>query len=180
MKIVAPPSNPSEESETPYVFERTPHIMIVCAPFYRDVAGLLLGGATRVLDEAGATYEAFTVPGALEIPAAIRMACETSKPAPFDAYVALGCVIRGETTHYDIVSEESCRGLMTLATRYGLCIGNGILTVETMEQALERADPTRLDKGAGAAHAALMLYGLSERLSKPQTGRAGGAYGTGA
>lgn len=178
MKIAAPPPGQPEDPETPYVFRRTPHVMIVSAPFYRDVSALLLGGATRVLDEAGATYEAFTVPGALEIPAAIRMSLNASVPTRFDAYVTLGCVIRGETTHYDIVSGESCRGLMSLATRYGLCIGNGILTVETMEQALERADPARLDKGAGAAHAALTLYALSETLGATETGRSGDMYGT--
>ena len=177
MKIVPFPPG-SEDQDTPYVFERTPHVMIVSAPFYRDVAGLLLAGAARVLDEAGATYEAFTVPGALEIPVAIRLALSGAQDTPhFDAYVALGCVIRGETTHYDIVSGESCRGLMDLTMRHGLCIGNGILTVETMEQALERADPARLDKGAGAAQAALSLYALSEKLRAGRIGQAGGSYG---
>lgn len=161
MKIVKPST---EDQDPPFAFVRPPHVMIVSAPFYRDVAAMLLAGATQGLDEAGATYEAFTVPGALEIPAAIHLTLGPSGRPRFDAYVALGCVIRGATTHYDIVAGESNRGLMDLTLRHGLLIGNGILTVETMEQAIERADPAQLDKGGGAARATLSLYALSETL----------------
>ena len=103
------------------------------------------------------------VPGALEIPAAIAMAHATGQ---FEGYVALGCVIRGETTHYELVSGESCRGLMDLSVRERLAIGNGILTVENQLQALERADPSRQDKGGGAAAAALALVAWRRRLAE--------------
>ncbi|MCB9978020.1 MAG: 6,7-dimethyl-8-ribityllumazine synthase [Rhodospirillales bacterium] len=163
MKIV-PPLDETQDHDAPFSFARAPHVMIVTAPFYRDVATMLLSGAIRALDGADATYEVFSVPGALEIPAAMRLTLDASGAARFDAYVALGCVIRGETTHYDIVAGESNRGLMDLTIRHGFLIGNGILTVETMTQAIERADPEQLDKGGGAAKAALSLYALAESL----------------
>lgn len=149
-------------------FEEAPHFMIVEAAFHQDVAAMLFKGASAVLDEAGATYERYSVPGALEIPAAIQFAVRgldfyTARKR-FDAYIALGCVIRGETTHYEIVSGESCRGLTDLALRNTLCIGNGILTVENKEQALERADPGRQDKGGDAARAALHMLALKTRF----------------
>jgi 6,7-dimethyl-8-ribityllumazine synthase len=147
-----------------------PHIMVVEARFYDDISDALWEGAERALKAAGATYERFAVPGALEIPAAIRLAhlaAEAGKmKKPFDGFVGLGCVLRGETTHYDTVCNESARGIMTLGTDYGLCIGNGILTCETEEQAWARARANELDKGGGAAQAALALIATRRRLAQ--------------
>ncbi|MBL8711074.1 MAG: 6,7-dimethyl-8-ribityllumazine synthase [Rhodospirillaceae bacterium] len=147
-----------------------PHIMVVEARFYEDLSDALWEGAERALKSAGATYERFSVPGALEIPAAIRLAqlaAEGGKlKKPFDGYVALGCVIRGETTHYETVCNESARGLMALGTEFGLCIGNGILTCENDAQAWARARANELDKGGGAALAALALVATRRRLGQ--------------
>ena len=144
-----------------------PHILIVEARFYDDLLDAMLAGAKRALDKAGATYEIVTVPGALEIPGAIRLAHEAGKlgklEKPFDGYVAIGCVIRGETTHYDTVCEESARGLMDLALQHNLAIGNGIITVENEAQAWVRAKPDQLDKGGGAAKAAMVMAALKRR-----------------
>jgi len=145
-----------------------PHIMVVEARFYEDLSDALWEGAERALKAAGATYERFDVPGALEIPAMIRLAHQAAEAGkmqrPFDGFVALGCVLRGETTHYETVCNESARGLMALATDFGLCIGNGILTCETEEQAWLRARASELDKGGGAALAALCLIVARKRL----------------
>lgn len=140
-----------------------PHILIVEARFYAEISDFLAKGAVRALEIAGATYERVAVPGALEAPAAVKIASETGK---FDAYVVLGCVLRGQTSHYDIVCNESARGLTWLTIDPGLAIGNGILTCETEEQALERADPARMDKGGGAANAALALLDVKARLAR--------------
>lgn len=137
-------------------------VLIVEARFYEHINALLLEGARRVLAEAGATTEHLVVPGALEIPPAIAVADHSRR---FDAYVALGCVIRGETTHYELVAGESCRGLMELGIRDRTLIGNGILTVENEAQALVRADPAQGDKGGDAALAALTLLAWRERLA---------------
>lgn len=134
-------------------------ILIVEGRFYEDIGDHLVSGAKAVLDEAGAEYDHVIVPGALEIPCTIAMGADTGM---YDAFVALGCVIRGETSHYDIVAGESARGLMDLSLQDGILIGNGILTVETREQALVRADPARKDKGGGAAKAALALLTVKE------------------
>ena len=143
-------------------FERPgPRVLLVVAPFYRDIADALLAGARAALDDAGATHETIEVPGALEIPTAIRLA---SRAGAFDGFVALGCVIRGETTHYETVCADSSRGL-TLLGLDGVCIGNGILTVETHAQAAARADPGGQDKGGGAADAALHLVALARRFA---------------
>ena len=131
-----------------------PHLLIVEARFYDELADLLLEGARRALEEGDATFDRVTVPGALEIPAAIRLALDG---ADYDAFVALGCVIRGETSHYDIVAGESARGLMDLAVQRGALIGNGVLTTDDGRQARVRADPDGNDKGGGAARAALAL-----------------------
>jgi 6,7-dimethyl-8-ribityllumazine synthase len=128
-------------------------ILIVEARYYEHIADELLAGAKGYLSEAGCDVEVATVPGALEIPGAICMAFEFGD---YDGFVALGCVIRGETTHYEIVSNESARGLMNL-TLDGVCIGNGILTVENEAQALARARVSEMNKGAGAAEACLAL-----------------------
>lgn len=132
-------------------------ILIVEARYYADISDALLKSASAALKAAGAEVEVLTVPGALEIPAAIAIASARG----YDGYVALGCVIRGETTHYEIVSNESARGLMDLAVRERLAIGNGILTVEDEDQAWARTDANRVeDKGANAAKAALAMAAL--------------------
>ena len=141
-------------------FERPTRVLIAVAPFYRDIADALLAGATAAIAAAGATQETVEVPGALELPTAIRLA---SRSGEFDGYVALGCVIRGETTHYETVCNDSSRGLMLLGLD-GLCIGNGILTVERHAQAAVRADPAGQNKGGGAAEAALHLVALARRF----------------
>lgn len=140
-----------------------PHIMIVQSPYYADIAENLRVGAVQALEEIGYTYETFDVAGALEIPAAISIGAQNGK---FHAYLALGCVIRGETSHYDIVSNESARGLNDLALEKGLLIGNAILTCDTMQQAQERADPARKNKGADAVKAIVSLIDLREKLIK--------------
>jgi 6,7-dimethyl-8-ribityllumazine synthase len=136
---------------------RRPHLLIVEARFYDEIADMLLAGATRALEQAGATFDRVTVPGALEVPAAIRLALDKGR---YDAFVALGCVIRGQTSHYDIVAGESARGLMELGVHHGALIGNGILTTDTGAQAWVRANserPEGKDKGGDAARAALAL-----------------------
>lgn len=138
------------------------NILIVEARFYSHIANALLDGATAALDAAGASFERVSVPGALEIPPAIALAARTDKG--YDGFVALGCVIRGETYHFEIVSNESARGLMDLGTRSGLCIGNGILTVENEEQALVRASTAGGDKGGDAARACLALINYRTKL----------------
>lgn len=143
--------------------ERAPHIMIVEARFYEDLADELARGSTQALEAAGATWERFAVPGAFEIPAAINMArkgqLHQGKPR-FDGYIALGVVIRGETTHYDYVCGESARGLMDLATEHSLAIGYGIQTVENRVQAWARASVEDKNKGGGAAEACLAMLAL--------------------
>ena len=142
-------------------------ILIVEARFYDDLADALLDGAKAALDEAGAAYDVVTVPGALEIPQAIAAALDAAKRKPFDGVVALGCVIRGETTHYDIVAGESARALMDLALARRMPIGNGILTVDTEAQAFARARPEEHDKGGTAAKAAIALARLKRSRAKP-------------
>ena len=138
------------------------HFLIVEARFYADIADLQLVGAKSALRAAGGSFEQVSVPGALEIPVAIAMAAASH--GHFDGYVALGCVIRGETTHYETVCSESARGLMDLAVAQNLAIGNGILTVEDEAQAWERADVARKDKGGDAARAAISLATLRRRF----------------
>ncbi len=138
--------------------------LLVVAPYYWEIADLLISGARAVLDKVGASHTVVEVPGALEIPAAVAQAF---RMAEFDAFVALGCVVRGETSHYDIVAGESARGLMLLSLQ-GACIGNGILTVDTLEQARLRADPAGQDKGGHAAAAALHLLALAQRWGRPK------------
>jgi len=165
-----------------------PHILIVEAKFYTELAEAQAQGAIAEIEKAGGTWERLVVPGALEIPGAISLAAEAvwsfeeaggswksddsdvqaaaGKIAErrIDGYIALGCVIRGETTHYEIVSEESARGIMDLTVQQGLAIGNGILTVENQDQAWDRADPARKDKGGDAARAALRMIELRQRF----------------
>ncbi|MEX5726884.1 6,7-dimethyl-8-ribityllumazine synthase [Rhodovulum iodosum] len=140
-------------------FDKPVKLLIAVAPFYRDIADNLIAGARATLDEAGAAHDLVEVPGALELPSAISLAHRMSN---FDGYVALGCVIRGETSHYETVCNDSSRGLMLLGLQ-GALIGNGILTVETHEQAMRRADPEDMNKGGGAAAAALHLIALGRK-----------------
>jgi len=146
--------------------QEKPHLLVVEARFYDDLADALLGGAKAALDHADATYEVVTVPGALEIPAAIAFALDAAEEGgkEYDGFVALGCVIRGETYHFDIVANESARALMDLSVEEALAIGNGILTVENDEQAWARARANEGDKGGFAARAALTMIELRRRL----------------
>jgi 6,7-dimethyl-8-ribityllumazine synthase len=137
------------------------HFLIAEARFYAHLNDMLLAGARAAIEAAGHTHETVTVPGALELPGTLAIASENDK---FDAFVALGVVIRGETWHFEIVAGESARGILAL-TMDGLAIGNGILTVENEAQALVRADPKQGDKGGDAAKAALALLSLKERFS---------------
>lgn len=143
-----------------------PKLLIVEARFYDDLSDALLGGAKAALEEAGASYDVVTVPGALEIPAAISFALDGAENGgtDYDGFVALGCVIRGETHHFEIVANESARALMELAVEEALAIGNGILTTENEEQAWARAKRNEGDKGGFAARAALSMIALRERL----------------
>ncbi|WP_375248541.1 6,7-dimethyl-8-ribityllumazine synthase [Sphingomonas sp.] len=136
------------------------HVLIVEARFYDHLNDMLIAGARAAIEAAGHSAEVLTVPGALEVPGAIALAVESER---YDAFVALGVVIRGETYHFEIVANESARGIMAL-TLDGVAIGNGILTTENEAQAIARADPAQLDKGGGAARAALAMLDLRERL----------------
>ena len=136
--------------ETP-TFNKEPSILIVVAPYYKKISDKLGFGAKQVLEQVNANVETVLVPGALEIPTAISLASKN-----YDGFIAIGCVIRGETTHYDTVAHESSHALSMLGLR-GLCIGNGILTVENEKQAILRADPSKQNKGGGAALAVLHL-----------------------
>lgn len=147
-------------------FAQPPKLLVVRAPYYKDIADDLLDGALQALKDAGVTAEVLDVPGALEIPPAIAFA-----KARFDGFVALGCAIRGETSHYDTVCNDSSRALMELGLQ-GLCIGNGILTVESKKQAEERANPKKANKGAGAAQAALHLIAARNAFGGADTARA--------
>ncbi len=135
--------------------------LIVEARFYEMFNDLLLAGARAALEDAGHVHETITVPGALEVPGAIAMAAETGR---YDGFVAIGVVIRGETYHFEIVSNESARAIMALSMD-GIPIGNGILTVENEDQALVRADPERKNKGGEAAKAALAMFDLGQRFA---------------
>tara|TARA_R110002072_G_scaffold177765_3_gene333800 strand:- start:30 stop:464 length:435 start_codon:yes stop_codon:yes gene_type:complete len=140
-----------------------PHIMIVTSPYYSDIAAFLMEGTTGALDALDATYEVVEAAGALEIPLTIKLGIERSDK-PFDAYIALGCVIRGETSHYDIVCNESARGLSELSLQYNAPIGNAILTCNSMAQAIMRADPAQKNKGADAVKAVIMLLDIKKQF----------------
>ncbi|WP_417269485.1 6,7-dimethyl-8-ribityllumazine synthase [Celeribacter sp.] len=151
--------------ETPR-FTTPVKVLIVVAPYYKDITDQLVAGAKAEIETAGVAWDLIEVPGALEVPTAISIADRTSN---FDGFVALGCVIRGETTHYDTVCNDSSRAL-TLMGLQGLCIGNGILTVENMAQAEVRAEASGQNKGGGAAAAALHLVALSRKWAAPRKG----------
>lgn len=144
-------------------------LLVVEARYYESIADELLAGAKRALDAAQAEYDVVTVPGALEIAQAIVISLDAAKrKAPYEGVVALGCVIRGETSHYDIVASESAGAIMDIAVWRGMPVGNGILTVDTEAQALARARADGQDKGAAAAEAALTLVRLKRSLVKPK------------
>ena len=142
------------------LFESPPKVLVVVAPYYVDIATDLMDGAQAELAKVSAKVDLVKVPGALEVPTAIGIAF---RQAEYDGFVALGCVIRGETTHYETVCDNSNRALQLLGLE-GACIGNGILTVDTREQAVVRADPGNENKGGGAAAAALHLIALKRRF----------------
>ena len=142
-----------------------PRVLLAAAPFYEDITEQLVAGAKARLDAEGAQVETIEVPGAFEIPGVIALAEAGTRP--YDAYVGLGCVIRGETSHYDYVCGESARGLMDLALK-GVCVGYGILTVENIKQARARAHVDQKNKGGDAAEAALAMLALKRRFGTPQ------------
>lgn len=147
-------------------FDDPLRILIVRSPYYKDISDNLLQGATAEVDAAGGTWDVVDVPGALEIPSAIGIA---ERMKDYHGYVALGCIIRGETSHYEIVCNDSSRGIAMLGLQ-GLCIGNGILTVENQSQAEVRADPDKQNKGASAAAAALHLIALARKWGSERKG----------
>jgi 6,7-dimethyl-8-ribityllumazine synthase len=146
------------------------NVLLVCSPYYKDITDNLIEGATKFLELKSVNFKILHVQGALEIAPAIKFIYEKSINKPFfDGFIALGCVIRGETYHFEIVSNESARSLCDLSVRYSLPIGNGILTVENKKQAFERSDPKKLNKGLGAASACLSLIEIksSDIYEKP-------------
>lgn len=156
----------SEASRAPetQIYAPGAHFLIVEARYYDAIGALQLEGATAALQKAGATWTVIQAPGALEIPAAIAIVLDAAQAAgkPYDGAIALGCVVRGETYHFEIVAGESARALMDLSVARQLALGNGILTTENEGQAFERADPKKLDKGGDAARAALKIYLLKK------------------
>ena len=141
-------------------------VLLVCSPYYKKITQNLLDGAIEVLKSNSVKYKIIDVPGALEIAPSIKIFSEKlSQNDFFDAFIALGCIIRGETYHFEIVSNESARALTELSVRFSLLIGNGILTVENKDQAIERSDPTKLNKGASAALACLSLINHKNNIS---------------
>lgn len=146
--------------------EASPHLLVIDARFYEDISDDLFLGAKTAIEKAGATLERVSVPGVLEIPAALSMALAAMEDgdADYDGFVVLGCVIRGETSHYDIVANESARAIMDMAVIEALAIGNGILTVENDEQAYARARVSEKNKGGAAAEAALAMIALRKKF----------------
>ena len=142
-------------------------MLVIAAQFNGEIVEMLCAGALSVLERGQAEAELIMVPGALEIPIAAKIALEAANKSarPFDGVIALGCVIRGDTYHFEVVSNESARALMDLSVSQSMPLGNGVLTVENEDQAFVRADPQRGDKGGEAAHAALVLTALKRSLS---------------
>jgi len=140
-------------------------ILLVCSPYYKDITSNLIKGASDFLKSNSVDYRVLNVPGALEIAPAIKLISDKSVKKPiFDGYLALGCVIRGETYHFEIVANESSRALTDLSVNYSIPIGNGILTVSNKDQAFKRSDPAKLNKGAGAAEACLSLINIKNSI----------------
>ena len=146
-----------------------PHIMIVESPYYKEIADRMIESVLIELNSVDATYERFEVPGSFELPGAIRIAIESynnpSDRIRFDGYIALGCVIRGQTSHYDYVCEESARGLNDLVLKYGVALGYGVLTTENRDQALARASRDQHDRGGAAARACLAMIELKRQFN---------------
>ncbi|MDC3116333.1 6,7-dimethyl-8-ribityllumazine synthase [Alphaproteobacteria bacterium] len=141
-------------------------VLLVCSPYYKEITQNLVNGAVEVLKLNSVLYKIIHVPGALEIAPSIKIFHEkSSQNIFFDGFIALGCIIRGETYHFEIVSNESARALSELSITYSLPIGNGILTVENKDQAIERSDPAKLNKGAGAALACLSLINHKNNIT---------------
>jgi 6,7-dimethyl-8-ribityllumazine synthase len=159
-------AEPSRNPAAPALRLDGAKFLVVEARFYDRIGAMQLAGACAAFAAAGATCDVVSVPGALEIPVAIAIALDAAaaKGAPYDGAVALGCVIRGETYHFEIVCNESARALTRLGVERKLALGNGVLTVENEAQAEERADPARMDKGGDAARAALAIAALKRRL----------------
>ena len=140
-------------------------ILLVCSPYYKDITCNLIKGASNFLKSQSVDYKILNVPGALEIAPAIKLISDKSKKIPiFDGYLALGCIIRGETYHFEIVANQSSRALTDLSVNYSIPIGNGILTVSNIEQAIRRSDPSQLNKGADAAQACLSLIDVKNSI----------------
>jgi 6,7-dimethyl-8-ribityllumazine synthase len=159
-------AEPRRDSSIPPPTLKDGKILIVEARYYEAIGAMLMEGARRAIEAAGASFDVIRVPGALEIPIGSAIALDkAAAKQPYDGLVALGCVIRGDTFHFEIVAGESSRALMDLGVARGLPLGNGILTVENEGQALERADPTQGDKGGDAARAAIALAALKRTLS---------------
>lgn len=161
----------AEAAPVEFAGPSAPHILIVEARYYDEIADDLLTGASGAIRAAAATFDVITVPGALEIPAAVVIALEAAQARgrAYDGVVTLGCVIRGETTHYDIVANESARALMDISVALRLPLGNGILTVEDEAQAHARSRISQMNKGGAAAEAALAMVSLKRRLHGAQT-----------
>ena len=161
----------AELPKAPVVAGPAPRVLIVRAPYYRDVVDGLREGAERLLSEAGATFEGLDVAGAFELPQAIRIVLDGQGRGPspglprFDAFVALGCIIKGETDHYDFICQATMQGMMHLALQHGIAIGTGLLTVDTLDQAIARSRLDGFNKGAEAACAALMQVNAARRFS---------------
>jgi len=158
-------TEPHDALDAP-VFDKPVKILIVVAPYYQDIAEQLVTGAQAAVESVGGTHETVKVPGALEVPTAISLA---ARSGDYDGFAALGCVIRGETTHYDTVCNDSSRALQLMGLN-GICIGNGILTVENRAQAVARAEASGQNKGGGAAMAALHLIALNRKFSRSVRG----------
>ena len=167
-------AEPRRDASKPPVLLDGGRLLIVEARFYDSIGAQLLDGAAKAIAAAGASFEIVNVPGALEIPVAMALTLEAAARAgaPYDGAVALGCVIRGESYHFEIVAGESSRALIELAVARGVALGNGILTVENEAQAEERADPARGDKGGDAARAAIALAALKRELGLKYPGAA--------
>lgn len=152
----------AELPSAPKVDGPSPHLLIVRAPYYRQVVDGLTLGATRILQEAGATHEVLDIAGAYELPQAVRLALRGNQR--FDGFVALGCIVRGETDHYDFICKATMDGMMNVSLQFGICVGTGLLTCDTLAQAEARSGQDGHNKGAEAAAAALLQINAARRL----------------
>ena len=152
----------AERPATPRVEGPSPHLLMVRAPYYRDVVDGLTRGAQQILGQAGATAEVLDVAGAYELPQAIRLALRGNRR--FDGFVALGCIVKGETDHYEFICKATMHGIMSVALQFGICLGTGLLTCDTVAQAEARSGQHGHNKGAEAAAAALLQINAARRL----------------